>query len=615
MTFFVDSGTIVPPRQTWLAMDDVARVREKIDIVSLISEYVPLKKMGRNFKALCPFHSEKTPSFVVSPERQIWHCFGGCSKGGDCFSFLMEYEKLEFVEALRILAKKAGITIRESNLQRGISSKKEKIYTLNNLALEFYHYVLTKHPAGKRALTYLLDTRKINALLIDTFMLGFSPGSSNALSEYLTKKKNYKKQDLIEAGLGFATSDVDFERRGELVDFFRNRIMFPLFDHRDNVVGFSGRLLDNSSTLSKYINTRETIVYHKGSMFFGLNTAKEEIKKKDQVIVVEGEFDLLSMFKEGVKNVVAIKGTALTEDQANLLSRFTKNASLSLDNDNAGYEATKKSLEVLEKKGFTVTVIMLKNAKDPDELAKFDPFAFKKAVGMPVGIYDYLLFREILANPKGTIDSKRNISNELLPIFLRIENAIVKEHYLKKLSIELDTSYESILKEIERIEKKDLPGKSELPKKDKRLRREILEEYLVALVVQKDHPKHLVGKAKKILQDYKFEIPSYQKIIDALSIYCEKQAKFDSRQFLDYLSKELIQSFDTCFLLPLPKNLALEYEEEVEKIARELRALFLKSKIQILAANLESREKERNDKAIKMLQKELSLLIKLLSNT
>ncbi len=303
-------------------MDEVAQIRERVDIVSFISEYVPLRKMGRNFKAICPFHNEKTPSFVVSPERQIWHCFGGCGKGGDVYTFLMEYENLEFVEALRILAKRTGIALAESSFQTGLSSKKEIIYKLNKLALDFYHYVLTRHSAGGKALSYLTEKRKMDKRLIETFMIGFSPKDGIDLSNYLINKKKYKKEDLIEAGLAYYS--------GGLKDFFRGRVMFPLFDHRDNVVGFSGRAIEDppAGGGGKYINTRDTIVYHKGSMFFGLNSAKDNIKKMDKAIIVEGELDVISCFSIGATNVVAVKGTALTENQVALISRFTNNICL-----------------------------------------------------------------------------------------------------------------------------------------------------------------------------------------------------------------------------------------------------------------------------------------------
>ena len=591
-------------------MDDVARVREKIDIVSLIQEYVPLKKMGRNFKALCPFHTEKTPSFVVSPERQIWHCFGGCGKGGDCFTFLMEYEKLEFVEAFHILAKKAGVELRTSSFQTGLSSKKEKIYILNRLVNEFYHYVLTKHTAGERALLYLLNERKMDRKLIDTLTLGFSPKDGKALSSYLTNKKGYKEQDLIEAGLSFGKGK-------DIVDFFRGRVMFPLFDHRNNIVGFSGRLLEESSTFGKYINTRDTLVYHKGSMLFGLNIAKDEIKKKDRCIIVEGEFDAISMLKEGIKNVVAIKGTALTDDQASLLSRFTQNVSLCFDQDSAGYGATKRSLAVLEKKGMTTTVVVFRNGKDPDEVIRNDPFSFKKAVGESIGIYDYLLSCSISLYNKNTIDGKKKIGDELLPILSRISNEIVKEHYLKKLSIELDTSYESVIKQFEKVEKKETIGqdktKSDLAKKNKRPRKEILEEYLLALIIQYENPNLVLDEAIKILKDYTFGTPSHKKILDFLTLYFRKNNQFDNKKFLIDLPLELVKTFDTCFLFPMPRFLnSKKNEEEIGKVARELRAIFLKDEINLKTDTLKKEEKAKNRERIEALGKEVSMLIHLL---
>ena len=592
-------------------MDEVAQVREKIDLPSLISEYLILKKMGRNFKAPCPFHSEKTPSFVVSPERQIWHCFG-CNKGGDAFSFLMEYEKLEFVEALRILAKKVGVQLRESGFDRGISSKKEKIYSLNKTAMDFYHFVLTKHKAGKEALTYLEEKRKIDLRLMETFMIGFSPKDGTSLSNYLINKKKFKKEDLIDAGLAFASGF-------KVLDFFRGRIMFPLLDHRGNVVGFSGRAIDDIPTggfSGKYINTRDTVVYHKGEMFFGLDSAKEAIKKLDKVVVVEGEFDVISAFSIDVKNVVAIKGTALTDNQASLIKRFTDNVCLCFDQDEAGFQATQRSLPVLEKKGLNVTVCVLENGKDADEVIKKDPLSFKKAVKNDIVIYDYLLSKALSSYNKNTADGKRKISSDILPIISRIENEIIKEHYLKKLSSELDTSLESLTREIERIEKKEIVKENVVSvRKEKKTRREVLEEYLMSLIVQNEDSKGILEKAKNILSDYKFETIAFRKIIDQMLHYFKDHPVFKSKYFIENLPKELSSAFDTCFLYPLPKFAdKLHCEQEAEKVAAELRALFLKDKIKEISASLKTGEKEDNAKKIEDLEKELSSIIHLLSN-
>jgi len=585
-------------------MDQATEVREKIDIVSLISEYLPLKKAGRNFKTNCPFHNENTPSFIISPERQIWHCFG-CSKGGDAFTFLMEYENMEFPEALRVLAKKAGIAIKETAFKKEEYSEKEKIFTINNQALKFYHYILTEHKIGKPALAYLLEKRKINKGIIDTFELGFAPRNGSALSDYLVKKKNYHNRDLLMAG-------ISFERGGKLYDFFRGRIIFPLFDHRGNVTGFSARALSDDNQ-PKYLNTKETAVYHKGNMFFGLNGAKEEIKQKQDAIIVEGEFDAISLFMEGIKNVVAIKGTALTENQVNLLARFTPKVTLCLDQDNAGFEATKRSLEVIEKKGLTTAIIVTKEGKDPDEAVKKNPAAFKKAVKENMGVYDYLTEKFVSKANKDTAEGKKDITDNLLPLFTNITNEVVKEHYLKKLSSILDISLESLLKEVEKLQKKDLEDRIVIPQKDRRTRRETMEEYFLALIIQNENPKKIIEDNKEILSKYKFETLSLQKISEDLILAFTKKEKLDIKEFSKSLSKELIQAFDTCYLFPLPKFLDEEkQEEEIRKTAKELFTLFLKDKIKNLSEEIKMKEKEKAGEDIKKLEKELTQIVSLL---
>ena len=585
-------------------MDQATEVREKIDIVSLISEYLPLKKAGRNFKTNCPFHNENTPSFVISPERQIWHCFG-CGKGGDAFTFLMEYENMEFPEALRALAKKAGITIKETVFKKEEYSEKEKIFTINNLALKFYHYILTEHKIGKLALTYLLEKRKINKGIINTFELGFAPGGGSALSDYLVKKKGYKNRDLLIAG-------ISFERNGKLYDFFRGRIIFPLFDHRGNATGFSARALSDDNQ-PKYLNTKETAVYHKGSMFFGLNGAKEEIKQKQDAIIVEGEFDMISLFMEGIKNVVAIKGTALTENQVNLLARFTPKVTLCLDQDNAGFEATRRSLEVIEKKGLTTAIITTKEGKDPDEAIKKNPAAFKKAIKESIGVYDYLTEKFVAKTNKDTAEGKKEITDNLLPLFVNIANEVVKEHYLKKLSSILDISLESLLKEVEKLQKKDLEDRIIIPTRDKRTRRETLEEYLLALIIQDEDPKKAIEDNKEALTEYKFETLSLQKILENLIAAFAKKEKLDLKVFSESLSKELIQAFDTCYLFPLPKFSDEEkHTEEIKKVSKELFTLFLKAKINILSSRIKTKEQAKAAEDVENLEKELTQLVSLL---
>ncbi len=579
-------------------MDQVSQIREKIDIVALISEYLTLKKAGRNFKAVCPFHNEKTPSFVISPERQIWHCFG-CGKGGDCFTFLMEYENLEFPEALRILAKKAGIELKDFSFNKGTQGKKEKIFNLNDKANKFYSYLLTNHSIGKKALNYLLEKRKISKNLISSFEIGFSPSLGSSLSDFLIKK-GLKKEDLKEAGLSF-------EIRGKTVDFFKGRLMFPLKDHRGNIVGFSARLLEEKSDGPKYINTKETEAYHKGELFFGLDRAKEEIKKQNQAIIVEGEFDVISLVKEGIKNVVAIKGTALTENQVMLLSRFCSKVTLCLDQDEAGFEAMKRSLIFLERRGLTTTVIVLNDAKDPDEAIKKDPISFKKALKNDIGIYDYLIEKIVLRNDKQKIEGKKNITDELLPLISQISNEIVKEHYLKLLSKTIDVSIESLQKQLDKIQTGIKEEEVKVFRKSKKNRREILEEYLLAIIIQHENAKELYLKAKEVLKAYEFEVLAVKKIIDQLGIYFKNLNEFDQKKFANGLPKELVQTFDACYILPLFSSLPLEkYEEEVEKVTKELNTIFVKEKIQKLSKLI--KEAKENEK--KELESQLTEFIK-----
>ncbi len=574
-------------------MDQASAVREKIDIVGLISEHIPLKKMGRNFVSACPFHNENTPSFVVSPERQIWHCFG-CGKGGDVFTFLMEYENLEFIEALRILAKKTGIILQGSG-DTFSSSQKENIYSLNRLAAEYYNYVLTKHKVGKNALSYLINERGLSERLIKTFNIGFAPSGGEDLSNYLMNRKKYKKENLIEAGLSF-------QKGNRTIDFFRNRIIFPLIDHKGNIVGFSGRNISNSDFGPKYINTRDTLVYHKGSMFFGLNQARDEIKKQGASIVMEGEFDVISAFKEGISNAVALKGTALTESQALLLSRFAPKTALCLDQDSAGIEAMKRSIPVLEKRGLLITVIV-SNEKDPDEAIKKNPGAFKKAVKNDVEVYDFLISKLTKEQDVNTAVGKKNITDEMLPLLNVIQNEIVKEHYLKKLSQEIDTSYDSLIKQLDK-KQGDSIKQNIVSKVQKTNRREMLEDYLLALIIQSNNPKEMFIKSKDILSTYRFEIPSIGKIFSELLKLLETN-KFDVKTLSINLTKELLPAFDKCFLMPLPKfeNTTM-YEDEIIKASKDLRIFYLKDRVDQISKELKG--KEKNGQEIESLREEIA---------
>lgn len=517
-----------------------------------------------------------------------------CNKGGDVFTFLMEYENLEFIEALRILAKKAGVALKTGGSSFD-SSKKEGIYSLNNLAAEYYNYVLSKHSAGKKALEYLIKERGLSEKLIKTFNIGFAPSGGEDLSRFLISKKKYSNLSLVEAGIGI-------QKGTRVIDFFRGRIIFPLIDHRGNIVGFSGRNIGDKDFGPKYINTRDTLVYHKGSMFFGLNQAKEEIKKEGYSIVMEGEFDVISAFKEGIKNTVALKGTALTENQALLLSRFAPKTALCLDQDSAGIEAIKRSIPVLEKRGLMITVIVTKE-KDPDEALKNNPGEFKKSLKNQEEVYDFLINKSLKENNSTQASGKKKITDEILPLINAIQNEIVKEHYLKKLSERIDTSYESLIRQLEKKEDEKterVPGNLQ-----KTNRREMLEDYLLSLIIQGVNPRDLFTKSKDILAEYKFEIPSIGKIFSELLIMFGKYDKFDIKFLSSHLTKELLPTFDKCFLAPLPKfEDSIKFEEEIIRVSKDLRIFYLKDRIREISKDF--KEKENKDAEIESLKDEIS---------
>lgn len=539
---------------------------------------------------------------MVSPDRQRWHCFG-CQKGGDCFTFLMEYEHMDFPEALRTLAKRTGVKLTGYGQDSKTSSKKEAMYTLNRQTAEFYHYLLTKHNVGKKALEYLKN-RGVSEKVIESFLIGFAPNIRNGLVRYLTQKKGHKTEDLLDAGVATSIGR-------ETVDFFRGRIIFPLFDHRDNIVGFSGRTTDTTGRIkAKYINTRDTLIYHKGEMLFGLNMTKDTIRKAGSVVVVEGEFDLLSCFQNGVANVVGVKGTALTEKQVQLLSRYAQKVSVCFDGDRAGKEAIKRSLPILEKYNLQTSVIVIPGGKDPDEAIRTDPAGFKQAVKHDVGIYDYLLTAAMETYDKKAASGKGKIASELLLIYGGITNEIIKEHYLKKLSTELDTTLESLQKELGRISKKEQEVIVPVSTVLKQSREEMLEEYLLSLILQSESPKTAFLKAWEMLSEAVTPERAHPKIFLQLADYFNTHEELQAKALVDALPAELLPSVDKALLFPLSLPPSREKQgKEIERTALQLREVYVRQRIKHISLQLKNTHEE---KEVEKLQEQFSRLVSLL---
>ncbi|OGG05997.1 DNA primase [Candidatus Gottesmanbacteria bacterium RIFCSPHIGHO2_02_FULL_40_24] len=573
-------------------MTDVELIKSKIDIVQFISDYIPLKKAGRNFKAICPFHSEKTPSFMVSPERQSWHCFGACSTGGDVVTFYQKWENIDFLEALKTLAEKTGIVLKKYTPAKD-TLLKEKLLGINLLAGDYYHYLLTEHQIGSRARSYL-EKRKINKDIIKNFMLGYAPASWDSLSRFFTKK-NYSPFDLEAAGLLIKSE------KGKYYDRFRGRLMFTLKDHRGRTVGFSGRLLptgsasDANKPAAKYINTPETPVYIKGNCLYGLDVTRDSIKKNGFAVIVEGEFDFLSSYQAGITNIVAIKGTALTENQILLLKRFTDVVLLSLDSDIAGNEAAKRGIEIAENNGLTVKIVKLLKGKDPAECIEHGVHYWKKSVAGSVPVYDFIIDSAFNRYDANDITGKKKISDEVIPFIAKIQNPIVFSHYVKKMAKDLGVTEESIETAVDLVLKKKSPSKT-LPvngnvNKD---RIELLEEHLLSLILQSKDVKEAFDSAVKVVRPDDFSIPVVKTIMSLLSDFLIAKDKFDINLFNKLITPEIAAVFDRIYMVDLGKfgsDLTL-LKKELHKTSGEIKKASLRRTISLLSTQINTAEKE-----------------------
>jgi DNA primase len=584
--------------------DQVAEVKNKTDIVSIIGGRIELKKAGRNYKALCPFHGEKTPSFMVSPELQIFKCFG-CGEGGDVFAFLKEYEGMEFGEALRFLAEKVGVKLKM--VRSGESSEKEKLIEINTQALRFYNYLLLNHPVGKRALEYLEKDRGLKKATIEEFQLGYSPDDSYALRKFLVGKKGFAPVEVERAGIGIV-------KGSSLYDRFNGRVIFPLFDHRGNPIGFAGRVLpwDKRET-GKYINSPETPVYHKSNVLYGLNLTRSFIKKKRIAIVVEGELDAISSWQAGIKNVIAIKGSALTEDQVRLLSRFAQKFILALDSDIAGDAAARRGITIASNLGVEVKVATITGFKDPDEAARGNIESYKKDLIAAEGVWDFLIdsvFSRI-SSLKGA--GKAKISKEIIPVLAGIEDKIVQAHYANVVARRLEVPLEAVVEEIAKLVNNsatNLSGPPSPKATEGWNRRELLEERFLTLAFQSD-PKILLSKEVTGI----ISSPLNKRLVEEYAGFVAGNKKFSISNFSETLPAELFEGFAR-IVLGENQELSedpLEIKKELDLVKKELKILKIKENLKFLASQMHEMEEKGNRSKLLKAQNEFSKLTKMLS--
>ncbi len=431
-------------------MKSSEEIKQKLDIVDVIREYLPLKPAGMNFRAKCPFHREKTPSFMVSPDKQIWHCFG-CQKGGDIFSFIQEIEGIDFVEALRLLAPKAGVTLRRQDPK--LESQRNRILDILEMSRKYYHYNFINSPAAKGARDYL-KKRELSEDTIEEWQIGYSPDSWDAGIKLL-KSKGFKENEILLSGM-----IVKSQNSSRFYDRFRARIMFPINDINGNTVAFSARVSPEKEAeekMGKYINSPATQVYDKSKILFGLDKAKLNIKREDLAIIVEGQMDAISAHQAGFKNVVASSGTALTADQIQILKRYTLNIAIAFDMDEAGAMAADRGIREAMRAEMNIKVIEVPEGKDPDDCIREDPVAWEEAVKSAKPMMQYY-FDQTLANKDlDQVENKRAVSRFLLPIIAQLGNRIEQDFWLKSLS-EVLAVKEEILREA--IQSQPLPSKA-----------------------------------------------------------------------------------------------------------------------------------------------------------
>ena len=527
--------------------NETEEIKARLDIVDLISEYIRLKQTGNNWRALCPFHNEKSPSFMVSRDKQFFHCFG-CSEGGDIFTFVQKMEGLEFPEALRLLAQKAGVTIQSKDPK--LVSEKNKLLDITRLAAEFWHRTLLDSTQAQKARDYL-KKRKVSDIIIASYKLGYALESWDTLLAFL-KKRGFSDQEIFLAGL-----TVKKDRGVGFYDRFRDRLMFPINDAHGNPIGFSGRTLNPEEKGGKYINTPQTSIYNKSLALFNIDKAKQEIKKQDLAIIVEGQMDVLASMQVGVENVIASSGTALTLEQVKIIKRFTNNLAIAFDTDPAGQSAAQRGIDVALTEELNVKVIVVPGGKDPDECIKENPDNWKRAIAEARSIMEYYFEtvsrKHNLRSPEG----KKAAAKVLLPVIAKIGNQIEQAHWLQKLADELGVT-EALLRSIleKRVVHPTVPAvevsvSSPKPPVTIPRQRQLAESVLALALTKSLFLESIIAEFKpEMVTDadlqelYKKLIVYYTEIINADS------DKFDFKQFSTTLGEiSLVEVADRLVLL------------------------------------------------------------------
>ncbi len=551
-------------------MDAVEEIKSRLNIEDVVSEYVQLKRSGRNYKGLSPFTSEKSPSFVVSPEKQIWHDFSS-GRGGDMFSFVMAVEGLDFKGSLEVLARKSGVDLDMFKTQKSSSApekrNKERLYEAVEQAVKFYQFHLTKHT---EALQYLRTKREYTKQTLIDFRFGYSPSNGRALISHL-EGKGFSSDELRKAGLVSV-------RGSDVFDMFRGRIMIPLSDAEGRPVGFTARQLKDETNSPKYINTPSTILYDKSRQVFGLAQAKEAIRKSGYVVVVEGNLDVVASHQAGIRNVVASAGTALTSFHLKDLKRFSGDIRLAFDEDRAGQEAAARAIPLAQSLGgIDLSIISVPEGKDPDELIKRDPKLWGKTVTQPIYMVDWLIERITTSIDITSAQGKRSLIEQIVGIIRHLKDSVEREHYSRKLAEMTNTSLATIQEKIaeEPLKAKKLKTVKTSPEQEAKLTKEhrIREQHLLALCMRHQSIGTILSNVPddvfsedaqdtaRFITQHPGVSPTGSEYGTMLSLLYEEFYQHSDEDELTYQAKHLVSRLIHTYAKTKKSSLALEMEQ------------------------------------------------------
>jgi len=584
----------------------VDEIKNKLDVVDVIQGYIRLQKAGQNYKALCPFHSEKAPSFVVSPEKQMWKCFG-CGAGGSIFDFVMQMEGVEFGDALRMLAQRAGVELKK--IDPKLKTERTRIYEICYLANQFFIKQLAASQAGKNIQKYLTG-RGLKTAAIKDWQIGYAPKQWQALLDFLGSR-GYSDDEISKAGLA-----VKKEGENKYYDRFRDRIIFPIHDLNGLVIGFTARENPEQpdSRMGKYINTPNTLVYDKSLAIYGLNKAKLDIKKENLCVLVEGQMDVLMTHQAGFKNVVASSGTALTEKQLRILKRYTENLATAFDMDLAGEVATKRGIDLAIQFGFNTKVINLPGEQDPADCLQKDSLTWPQLVNKATSIIEFYLSNALTKHDSQTIEGKKEIIKILLPVIKKIPNKIEQDHWLQELAQRLKVQEKSLFEEMKKVKTGIVPltassdenaakGTAHSP----RTEAINLEEYALGLILTN------LRKMKRFKREpaYLFTNSELAEIFKNLKK--SKGKRNNLKSFREGLPINLANQLDKLVFKTEARKSLLDKSEPVKEIRfcfSQLRKRNWQEKLDQLNLSIREAERKKDKNSLKELTEEFNKLTK-----